>query len=130
MKENTINKYGFSVRLYNLMKKRKMTQRELAERIDVTEVSISRYVTGKRIPRTDVLSRIADLFGVTCDYLLYEKPIPPKNETNWTVDEDGVWACHTCGLLWTFMDGGVKENEMNYCPKCGKKIITEVKDGK
>ncbi len=34
-------------------------------------------------------------------------------------DDWGVWQCSRCGLMWI---GGPAENEMNYCPKCGRKI--------
>jgi hypothetical protein len=29
----------------------------------------------------------------------------------------------TCGAVWTFMDGGPVENDMNFCPKCGSKVV-------
>jgi len=28
-----------------------------------------------------------------------------------------------CDILWTMMDGTPKENEMNFCPKCGKPLV-------
>ena len=46
-----------------------MTQRELADRCDITEVAMSRYVTNTRIPKTLILKRIARELGVTMDYL-------------------------------------------------------------
>ena len=27
-----------------------------------------------------------------------------------------------CGAMWTFTDGGPKDNDMNFCPKCGKPL--------
>lgn len=27
----------------------------------------------------------------------------------------------SCGIEWCFSDGGLKENDVIYCPKCGKK---------
>jgi hypothetical protein len=30
-----------------------------------------------------------------------------------------------CGAMWTFTDGGPTENDMNFCPKCGKPLIEE-----
>lgn len=27
-----------------------------------------------------------------------------------------------CGALWTFTDGGPKDNNMRFCPKCGKHV--------
>jgi hypothetical protein len=33
-----------------------------------------------------------------------------------------------CGAAWSFIEGGPQENEMNYCPNCGKtvKVIPKV----
>ena len=47
-----------------------MTQKELANRSDITEAAISKYVRGEREPRSLTLSRIAAAFGVTvADFL-------------------------------------------------------------
>lgn len=27
-----------------------------------------------------------------------------------------------CGAMWTFTDGGPKDNDMNFCPNCGKPL--------
>jgi hypothetical protein len=35
------------------------------------------------------------------------------------------WGPHwegSCGAAWDFIDGGPKENNMNYCPSCGGKV--------
>lgn len=47
-----------------------MTQRELAKKIRVREVSVSRYVTGNRIPRAPILMEMARVLGVSCDFLM------------------------------------------------------------
>lgn len=47
-----------------------MTQRELAKKIKVTEVSVSRYITGNRIPRAPILMEMARVLGVSCDFLM------------------------------------------------------------
>ncbi|QEM41046.1 hypothetical protein [Pseudomonas phage vB_PaeM_RP7] len=36
----------------------------------------------------------------------------------------GLWFSD-CGLEWTFIEDGPKENGMNYCPKCGKVLLSE-----
>lgn len=113
-------KIQFSTRLYNLMLERGMTQAALAEKIGVTDVSMSRYVTGKRIPRSDVLNKIARYFGVSVDYLLNDTK--RLDTAQWTVDNHGIWACHSCGLLKAF-HGNPYDNDFNYCPKCGKRIV-------
>ncbi|MBO5175718.1 MAG: helix-turn-helix transcriptional regulator [Eubacterium sp.] len=60
----------FSERLFELMKSKKLSQKELAEKAGVTESAMSYYVKGERIPRSDVLTRIAKALGTTMDYLL------------------------------------------------------------
>ncbi|WP_232329776.1 helix-turn-helix domain-containing protein [Sporosarcina sp. P37] len=49
---------------------KKLTQKQLADQIKVTHVSISGYENGNRYPDTDTLQRLADYFDVSTDYLL------------------------------------------------------------
>lgn len=60
----------FSQRLKQLRQDRNFTQAQVASRIGVTASMVSSYETDIRLPSYDVLIRIADLFGVTTDYLL------------------------------------------------------------
>lgn len=47
-----------------------LTQAEVAAARGVSSVVYSRYETGSRQPSADALVQMADLFGVTVDYLL------------------------------------------------------------
>lgn len=60
----------FSIRLEELLKAQRMTQKELAEKSGVTEAAISHYLKGDRTPRSSVLSRIAIVLNTTSDYLM------------------------------------------------------------
>ena len=60
----------FSGRLSELMKRNRLSQKELATKAGVTESAMSYYVKGERTPRSDVLARIAKALGTTTDYLL------------------------------------------------------------
>ena len=60
----------FTDRLTEMLKRRGMTQRELADKIDKTEVSVSRYVSGQRVPKATVLLKIAQALNVRADYLI------------------------------------------------------------
>lgn len=57
-------------KLLGLMKKQGITQRQLAERLNTTEASLSRYVNGEREPKADMLANIATALNTTSDYLL------------------------------------------------------------
>ena len=47
-----------------------LTQAEVASALGVSSVVYSRYETGSRQPSIDILIQLADIFGVTVDYLL------------------------------------------------------------
>lgn len=57
-------------RLKQLRKEHKLTQTDLGNKINVTKVSISGYENGNRSPDTETLTRLADYFDVSTDYLL------------------------------------------------------------
>lgn len=51
-------------------KKLGLSQEELAEKLNISQKSISKYELGDRNPQYKVLVRMAEYFGVTTDYLL------------------------------------------------------------
>jgi transcriptional regulator with XRE-family HTH domain len=53
-----------------LLKENNMNQKELAEKIGTTEMTVSRYVRNERQPKADVLSKIASVLNTTTDDLL------------------------------------------------------------
>lgn len=55
-----------------LRQEQKMTQIELAEKLNYSDKAVSKWERGESIPDVMVLKAIADLFGVTLDYLLEE----------------------------------------------------------
>lgn len=50
--------------------RKKLTQAEVASALGVSSVVYSRYETGSRQPSIETLVQLADIFGVTVDYLL------------------------------------------------------------
>lgn len=60
----------FSYRLTVLLDEFNMTQTQLAKTIGTSNVTICRYLNGERVPRLDVVAKIADVFSVSLDYLL------------------------------------------------------------
>lgn len=55
-----------------LRRSRSMTQQDLAARLNYTDKAISKWERGESVPDIVVLKQIADMFGVTVDYLLCE----------------------------------------------------------
>ena len=60
----------FSLRLAEILEERDLKQKQLAEQIGVTEVTISRYINANREPRPGILVSIAKALNVSVDYLL------------------------------------------------------------
>lgn len=60
----------FSYRLTVLLDENNMSQTQLAKKIGTSNVTICRYLTSERIPRLDVITKIAAVFNVSLDYLL------------------------------------------------------------
>ena len=60
----------FSYRLTVLLEENNMNQTKLAKKIGISNVTVCRYLTCERIPRLDVLAKIASVFNVSRDYLL------------------------------------------------------------
>ena len=61
-------------RISDLLQRYGLTQRELAERVGVTEVSMSRYIKGERVPKGPIIANIAKVLHTTSDYLLGQEP--------------------------------------------------------
>ena len=57
-------------RITEALKKVNWTQKELAERVGLTEAVISRYVSGDREPKPETIANIATALNTTSDYLL------------------------------------------------------------
>lgn len=56
--------------IVTLRRKQDMTQLELAEKLNYTDKAVSKWERGESLPDIIVLKAIADLFGVTLDYLV------------------------------------------------------------
>lgn len=57
-------------RITEALRAKRMTQKELAARINVSEGVISRYVSGDRDPKPEMLANIATALHTTSDFLL------------------------------------------------------------
>ena len=76
-------------RIIDVMRERKLTQRELALRIDVNESTISRFLSGKteKLSEESVI-RIVRVFNVSTDFILGTTVIPDKK--NYDISELGL----------------------------------------
>ncbi len=61
-----------------LRREAEMTQSELAEKLNYSDKAVSKWERGESVPDVTVLKSIADLFGVSVDYLLAEDHFPAE----------------------------------------------------
>lgn len=59
----------FSQKLKELMNTKNISATELSDKTGISKSAISQYLSGKNIPRSGKLQKIADVFGVPCEYL-------------------------------------------------------------
>ena len=57
-------------RLYNLRKERNISQEELANALDVSRQTVSKWETGESMPDFNKIQPICDYFGITTDELI------------------------------------------------------------
>ncbi len=59
-----------SEKIMSLRKKNGWSQEELAERLDLSRQSVSKWESGESIPTLEKIIKISEIFEVSTDYLL------------------------------------------------------------
>lgn len=81
-----------------------ITQIELAERLNYSDKAVSKWERGESLPDVAVLTEIADIFGVSLDYLVkseHEQPPPePAAQKNTRVYNHGFITGISIILVW------------------------------
>ena len=65
-----MNDNNLGNRITDLLKRSGLTQRELADRVGVTEIAMTHIINGDRIPKGPIIANIANALHTTTDYLL------------------------------------------------------------
>lgn len=68
------SKATFAKRFKSLIDSRGLTQRAVSERLNTTETTISRYVSGDRTPNIETAVELARILGVSMDELVGVEP--------------------------------------------------------
>lgn len=66
---------NFSEKLLTLRKAKDLTQEQLAEKLDVSRQSISKWESGQATPELEKIVALSAVFDVTTDYLLKSSEI-------------------------------------------------------
>lgn len=65
-----MNREILAKNLVELRKKSGLNQRQAAEKLGISPAPLSAYELGKKLPPLETLAAMAEMYGVSCDYLL------------------------------------------------------------
>ena len=77
----------FVERLKLLREKKKMSQRKLAELLNVSAGTVGAWETGRNEPSQETLIQIANIFGVSVDYLIGHTNNPTPYGTAFNIQD-------------------------------------------
>lgn len=73
--------------LVALRKSRKLTQQELAEKLNYSDKAVSRWEHAETLPDIETLCKLCDIYGVKFEYLLQEEQ-PPADKNPYVIHTD------------------------------------------
>ncbi len=117
--EETILAEVIGKNITRLRKLANMTQLELAEKLNYSDKSISKWEQGNGIPDVRILVQLAELFGVTLDDLVHEhvdKEVLPKStkrRNRFVITLCSVGLCW-CAAVVCFVLMGLLGPELRY----------------
>lgn len=95
-----MNQYITGLTIKRLREKNKLTQNELAEKLSVTDKSISKWETGRGYPDITLIEDIAKVFNVSITELFSGDTIENKNISS-NVEKIKFYVCPICGNIIT-----------------------------
>lgn len=81
---------SLGIRLKKEREKRKWSQKEVAEKVGITNAVLSNYERDYRDPDTETLKKLADLYEVETDYLLGRSDFQKSNANLQSKDEKDI----------------------------------------
>lgn len=101
-----------------LRKEKKITQKQLADKMQISDRTISKWERGLGIPDVSLLSDLADIFGINIETLLNGE-ISSNDSIGGNMKKTKYYICKTCGnIVLSTGDASVS------C--CDKKMAEEV----
>ena len=96
----------------NLREKRRLTQRDLAQRLNVSDKTISKWETGRGLPDITLLEPLAGALGVSVTELLSGDCAENRNRAG-NLSRSLFYVCPVCGnVIWSVGEGAYSCCEM------------------
>lgn len=107
--------------LKDVMRQRGFTQALLAEKADITEATISRYLAGVHSPKIEYIAKMAAALNVSIDYLLGLSSSsipdqPPSPEIRTLIAGYERADPHTKKMVWMQLDLYLTDEEKSEAP--------------
>lgn len=115
-------KQTISKNIIDLRKSRQLTQAELAAKLNYSDKAISKWERAESIPDIVVLKEIADIFGVSVDYLITEEHSDEEIRAHEIIAQDKknrlIVSLLANALVWlmatiTFVYIGIYDNSIH-----------------
>ena len=86
--------------IYEMRTRKGLTQKELAEKCNVTDKAVSKWECGKGCPDISLLEKLAEIFGTDVQVLLSGKQEQNESE-NGNMKKIKFYVCKKCGNIIT-----------------------------
>ncbi len=119
-----MNDYRFGNKIYELRKKKHLTQEDLAILLDISDKAVSKWENGTSKPTIDNLKKLSDIFDVSLDDLIEDEDKKNKQKITKIVLTGGPCAGKTTAMNWiqnNFVKQGYK---VIFIPETATELIT------
>ena len=77
--ENMMNQIEIGKFIAKCRKEKKLTQAQLAEKLNITDRAVSKWEMGKNMPDTSIMLELCEILGITVNELLSGEKIDMEN---------------------------------------------------
>lgn len=109
----------FGERLTNLRKAKGLSQEQLAQELDLTRQTISKWELDQSTPDLEYIVKLSDFYGVSTDHLIKGEASKPDSDTvKYASESGGLKIHHLCFSLGAIVMGasfiGILMFNMNF----------------
>lgn len=84
--------------IYNLRKKKKLTQQQVADFLGISRTSYSHYETGRRIPEIEMLLRISSFYEINIMLMVFNLCLDIAEINN--IKPSDIFKSFSCGVFY------------------------------
>ena len=119
-----MNDYKFGNKIYELRKKKHLTQEDLAILLDISDKAVSKWENGTSKPTIENLKKLSNIFDISLDELIEKDDNKKKQKRTKIVLTGGPCAGKTTAMNWiqnNFVKQGYK---VIFIPETATELIT------